>query len=91
MRIDLKGLHSTHAKLANGTKKIYWYAWRGGPKLRGEPGSSDFIASYNEAAAQRAPTPQGKLQFLISSYQQSGEFRTLRERTKVGLHQANQT
>jgi integrase len=81
--IGLARRRTTHAKLANGKKKIYWYAWRGGPKLRGEPGSSDFIASYNEAAAQRAPTPQGKLQFLIDGYQQSGEFRTLRERTKA--------
>ncbi len=89
MRVDLKGIHSTHAKLADGSTKIYWYAWRGGPHLRGEPGSPDFIASYNEAMAQRRLTPEGKLQFLIDGYQQSGEFRTLRERTRCRLHQTN--
>jgi integrase len=40
------------------------------------------MQSYNEAVAQRAPTPQGKLHFLIDGFQQSGEFRTLRERTR---------
>jgi integrase len=83
MRVDLKGIHTTHATLADGTKKIYRYAWRGGPKLRGKPGSPDFIASYNEAVARRTPTLQGRLQSLIDGYQQSGEFRTLRERTRL--------
>jgi len=83
MRVDLKGLHWTVAKLADGSTKFYWYAWRGGPSLRGEPGTSDFIASYNEAIAQRAPTPAGRLQLLINGFQSSGEFRTLRERTKA--------
>jgi hypothetical protein len=27
----------------------YWYAWRGGPRLRGEPGSPEFIESYHAA------------------------------------------
>ena len=83
MRIDLKGIHSTYAKLADGSNKIYWYAWRGGPRLRGEPGSPDFIASYNEAVAQRVPSPEGRLQSLLDSFQQSGDFRTLRERTRI--------
>jgi integrase len=83
MRIDLKGIHAAHVTLASGTEKIYWYAWRGGPRLRGEPGTPDFIASYNEAVAQRATTPAGKLQFLIDKFQASGEFNTLRTRTRA--------
>jgi integrase len=83
MRIDLKGIHAAHVTLAGGTRKIYWYAWRGGPRLRGEPGTPDFTASYNEAVAQRAPTPEGKLQFLIDKFQASGEFTTLRPRTRA--------
>jgi len=83
MRIDLKGIHAAHVTLADGTKKIYRYAWRGGPRLRGEPGAPDFTASYNEAVAQRAPTPEGKLQFLIEKFQASGEFTTLRPRTRA--------
>ena len=34
MRINVKGIHWTLAKLADGTQKIYWYAWRNGPRIR---------------------------------------------------------
>jgi len=83
MRVSLKGIHSAHATLADGTKVIYWYAWRGGPRLHGEPGTPEFMESYNAAVAQRAPSPEGRLQSLIDWFQTTGEFRTLRERTKT--------
>ena len=59
MRINAKGLHWTVAKLADGTKKTYWYAWRGGPRLSGEYGSPEFIASYNAAVATKAVAARG--------------------------------
>ena len=34
MRIKVKGIHWTLAKLADGTTKIYWYAYKGGPRIR---------------------------------------------------------
>ena len=75
MRIDLKGIHSTYAKLADGSNKIYWYAWRGGPRLRGEPGSPDFIASYNEAVATAGAVARGQACNHCSTvFQQSGDF-----------------
>jgi len=83
MRVNLRGLHSAPATLANGTKKIYWYAWRGGPPLRGEPGTPEFIQSFNEAVAQRTPTPEGTLQGLIDAYQRSQKFSALRGRTRA--------
>jgi len=83
MRVSLKGIHSAHATLADGTKIVYWYAWRGGPRLYGKPGTAEFMASYNAAVAQRAPSPEGRLQSLIDWFQTTGEFRTLRERTKT--------
>ena len=55
MQIELKKLHWTLAKLADGTVKTYWYAYRNGPRLRGEYGTADFIASYNEAVASKVP------------------------------------
>lgn len=51
MRVVLKGVASAKKRLANGSKRTYWYAWRGGPRLDGLPGSPEFIASYNEAVA----------------------------------------
>src|SRR6476646_5947428 len=83
MRIELKNLHWTLAKLADGTVKTYWYAYRNGPRIRGEYGTAEFIASFNEAIAQREPTAEGRLQILIHGYQQSRDFLDLRERTRA--------
>jgi integrase len=83
LRIRLKKLHWTLAKLADGSTKVYWYAWRNGLRLHGEPGTPEFIASYNEAAAQRVPIPEGRLQFLIDSYQRSQKFLGRRPRTRA--------
>jgi hypothetical protein len=44
VKINLKGVAKVTAK-----GKVYWYAWRGGPRLRGLPDSPEFIASFNEA------------------------------------------
>ena len=82
MRIELEGIHRVPMKLADGTEKIYWYAWRGGPRLRGEEGTPEFVASYNAAVAQRAPAPEGTLQTLIDAYQATDHFRTRQPRTK---------
>jgi hypothetical protein len=48
MRVLLKGIHAVTAK---GVR--YHYAWRGGPRLVGEPGSPEFIASYTAAHQNR--------------------------------------
>jgi integrase len=83
MRINAKGLHYTVAKLADGTTKTYWYAWRGGPRLNGEYGSPEFIASYTAACATKVPAPEGRLLALTQAYQQSQDFLALRERTRA--------
>src|SRR5262245_41845928 len=82
MRIRAKGLHWTIATLANGTKRTYWYAWRGGPRLVGEHGSPEFIASYNAAIATKITAPEGRLLGLMQAYQQGQDFLGLRERTR---------
>src|SRR5262245_20215219 len=83
MRIDAKGLHWTTAKLADGSKQIYWYAWRGGPRLVGEHGSPEFIASYHAAIATKVAAPEGRLLALLQGYQKSQDFLSKRERTKA--------
>ena len=80
MNIKVKGLHWTYFRLADGTKKKYWYAWRGGPPLTGEFGSAEFIARYNAAVASRLITPEGRLLALLQGYQRSTEFDGLRPR-----------
>jgi hypothetical protein len=83
MRINAKGLHWTVAKLADGTSKTYWYAWRGGPRLAGDYGSPEFVASFHAAAATKVVSPDGRLLSLLQAYQQSTDFRNLRERTRA--------
>jgi integrase len=82
MRVHLKGINSYTAKLADGTTKTYWYAWKGGPRLQGEPGTPEFIVSYNEAAAQKIRPSTGFLLSLLQAYQVSEDFRQLAQRTQ---------
>jgi integrase len=83
MRIQLKGLNSVTKRLADGRTATYWYAWKGGPRLQGEPGTPEFIASYNEAVANKIRPSQGVLLSLLQSYQASDDFRRLADRTRI--------
>jgi integrase len=74
MRIRLKGLNCVNKKLADGTRRTYWYAWKGGPPLRGEPCTPEFIASYNEAVARKVVPPRGTLLSLLQGFQASEDF-----------------
>jgi integrase len=82
MRVRLKGINSVTKKLADGTRRTYWYAWKGGPPLTGKPGTAEFIHSYNAAIATKVAPPQGKLLSVLQSYQTSGEFGGLAPRTR---------
>jgi len=82
MRVRLKGLNSSRKRLADGTVLTYWYAWRGGPRLPGKPGSPEFIAAFNEAVASRKRAPTEKtLRSLIDAFQDSEDFRALAPKT----------
>lgn len=77
MRVHLKGIHSVKSG-----GRPYHYAWRGGPRLSGEPGSADFIASYNRAVASvKEPVP-GHLFTLIAEYRRSTAFTELADATR---------
>jgi integrase len=84
MRVDLKGINSATKRLADGTKRTYFYAWKGGPPLQGKPGSPEFHASYNAAIATRKVEPPADvLSSLLTRFQASGEFlHTIGERTR---------
>jgi hypothetical protein len=38
VRVVLKGIHKVQARLSTGEIKTYYYAWRGGPHIKGMPG-----------------------------------------------------
>jgi integrase len=82
MRVRLKGINSITKKLADGTRRTYWYAWKGGPPLRGEPGTPEFVASYNAAVASKVATPQGVILSILQGYQTSEDFRGLADSSR---------
>ena len=82
MRVRLKGLNSSRMRLADGSIVTYWYAWRGGPRLVGDLGSPEFIASYNQAVAAKVAPKAGVLQSILQRYQAASEFTGLAERTR---------
>jgi hypothetical protein len=75
-KYPLKGIAKVTAK-----GHTYWYAWRGGPRLRGQPGSPEFHASYNEAVAERRIPEPGKFRALVTLYK-AGPFQKLAPSTQ---------
>jgi integrase len=84
MRVRLKGINRVTKTLANGSKRTFYYAWKSGPRLYGEPGSAEFIASYNEAVARKVVPPRGTLLSVMQAYQASGDFQGLADITRKG-------
>ena len=76
VQIELKGIHTVKVK-----GRVYYYAWRGGPSLRGEPGTHEFMASYNEAIADRQAPDEGKFRSIITHYK-THEFPKLATSTR---------
>src|ERR1700704_1047700 len=82
MHVRLRGINRAVKRLADGTVKTFWYAWRGGPRLQGEPGTPEFIASYNAACAGKIAPTLGTLQTVLQHYHASETFRGLAPRTR---------
>lgn len=78
------GVHKVRAKLADGSTAFYYYAWRGGPRLDGEPGSDAFIRSYHEAHGETARYrgPIKTINELIAAYLRSAEYDQLAGSTR---------
>ena len=69
---------------------VYWYAWKGGPRMPGPPGSAAFRKAYQAAltgkAAEPPPQPRHKaatVQTVVDGYLDSVDFLTqLKQRTQ---------
>ena len=82
MRLNLVGLHWTRAKLANDKVVTYFYAWKGGPRIRAAYGTQAFIREYNDAIQSRKQPPKGLVFTLIAEFKASSEFIRLGNKTK---------
>jgi integrase len=77
MRVELKGVRKVTAK-----GKTYYYAYRGGPRLLGKPGSPQFMLSYNEAIAGLRAQDSSRFRSLITLYKRSQDFLSLANSTR---------
>lgn len=82
IRVNLKGINSVRKRLADGAVKVYYFAWKSGPRLIGEPGTPEFIASYNQAVARKVTPPTGLMFSVLRGYQASQAFLGLAERSR---------
>lgn len=82
MRVRLKGINSKMKVLADGTKRTYWYAWKGGPRIEGKPGTPEFMASYNAAVAEKRKPAAGVLLSIMQGFQASDAFLSREPRTR---------
>lgn len=62
--------------------RTYWYAWRGGPRLEGKPGSPEFISSYAEAHRSRVQPNEKRISGLVSAYRASSAYTRLAPSTR---------
>jgi integrase len=76
-RRQLRGVAKARAK-----GRTYYYAWRGGPRLEGEPGSPEFIASFQEAHEKQRAPDSSRFRSLIVLYKGSLEYKKLADSTK---------
>lgn len=77
VKIDLKGIAKVTAK-----GRIYYYAWRGGPRLNGKPGSPEFMGSYNAAIENRRTPDTSRFRSVVTLYKASDDYRSLANSTK---------
>jgi integrase len=84
----LPGLATASKTLADGSTRKYFYAWRGGPMLKGAdgtpltPADPQFFVAYTDAHSARKKPVQGTLFTLISAFKGSSDFTSLAPRTQ---------
>lgn len=85
MLVSLVGVHKVRAKLASGEVVTYYYAWRGGPRIKAKPGSLAFNAEYHKRLREREKLPgsaAGSLSELIDAYTKSAAYLHRKDSTR---------
>jgi len=78
VKVDLRGIAKVRAK-----GRVYYYAWRGGPRLCGEPGSTEFMKGFHDAIESRCTPEPGRFRSLVTSYRASDAYtKGLGEKTR---------
>ena len=83
VRANLKGVFPTYKDLKDGTRRCYWYHRATGNRLRGEPGSPEFLTDLAAAEQSATSREDEKLGSLIRDYTLSQEFQKLASSTQA--------
>lgn len=75
--IELKHLHTVKAG-----GRVYHYAWRGGPRVHGTPGTPEFQASYNAAVADARMPDTRRFRSVVVRYKASDDWKNLAASTR---------
>jgi integrase len=70
-KVALRGVHKVTSR-----GKVYHYAWRGGPRLKGEPGSREYVLSLAEALETRRAPDKTRVAGLVTAYKASPAWHT---------------
>lgn len=83
MDAKLVGLHTVKATLKDGTKVVYHYAWRGGPRMTTKPGTNAFVQEFARLTKGRAKESEAEtVGWLADQYHSSADFQKLRPSTR---------
>lgn len=85
MDVSLRGINQITKTLASGKRITYYYAWKGGPRLTGEPGSAEFIESYLAVTKFRPARAVKVLTDLINSFTSSEHFEGMKDGSKYQM------
>lgn len=85
MRTKAPGVHKVTAKLADGSTKTYYYAWRGGPAITAKPDTREFMAEYVRLTRLRDNGPyEGCVAEVIREFTGSSAWSKLKPSTREG-------
>lgn len=90
MNVELVGVHKVEYRRADSSLTTYYYAWRGGPRMKADPSDPDaFGAEYFKLTRGREMvSSKGKLPELIAAYRKSGLYTTKKVSTLKGYDAA---
>jgi integrase len=86
--VKIKGIHKVKRKLADGTTGVYYYAWRGGPRMMSAPRTEAFALEYAKHKAAATPQVVETLASLIDRFtgpedKRNPDFLALAETTQT--------
>jgi hypothetical protein len=80
MDAKLVGIHKQKYRRKDGGITYYYYAWRGGPRMKSKPGTLAFTQEFVRLTKERTqePAKTETLAWLIDQYRESADYQPLR-------------